>query len=454
MPARDATAPDPLSTAPGPVGAGDASAWRRLAWLALVLAAVYFSVHGVCRAIGYDQDLNVGYAAGRVWLAGGNPYDPAALEGELIDQGVAGDAQASSLSWRLNVYVPVTLPLFVPVALLPWTAAKLLLIAANVVAVLLVVWGLRRMLRWRWNDTRALWLLAFVLALSPVHGTVATGQTGLLALLAVVGAALAEGRTHHASAGGGYGVATALKVQMGLPFVGYVLWRRRWPALMVAAGVLAALTAISVGRMEVAGVDWLATWRDNLALTSGTGGINSPDTTNPDRFALVNLQYILAAVIDDRLVVELLTFGLVGIGAMVLVSRIRGRYPARELLALSVVGVLCLLITYHRYYDAVLLALPIAWAIAALGTNLRFHGITVLLLSATFLVPFQTAMVAFAEAGLAPDWITASPLWSVGLLALHVWALILMATVLLSAAGRPPAAFERTAIAGEPPPGA
>ena len=118
----------------------------------------------------------------------------------------------------------------------------------------------------------------------------------------------------------------------------------------------------------------------------------------------------------------------------------------QELLALSVVAVLCLLVVYHRYYDAVLLAVPITWSFTALhGAHWR-EGVAVLLLSADFILPFQTALHAMQQEQLLPAWLTGGPLWGV-LITQHVWALVLMTLVLLLAAAREPAESAATSPA-------
>ncbi len=133
---------------------------------------------------------------------------------------------------------------------------------------------------------------------------------------------------------------------------------------------------------------------------------------------------------------DVITVGMVGVGALALVWLIRGRHPREELLALSVVAVLTLLVTYHRYYDAVLLAFPIAWGFRALTTGRWRQGSMVLLLSADFILPVQTNLRDMQLSGVFPGWLTGNAIWDTVVLAQEAWALVLIALVLLWAAVR------------------
>jgi hypothetical protein len=118
------------------------------------------------------------------------------------------------------------------------------------------------------------------------------------------------------------------------------------------------------------------------------------------------------------------------------VALIRGRYPRDELLALSSVAVLTLLVTYHRYYDAVLLVLPLVWGFSAIGSARRVQAVTVVLLCAVFILPVPSNLFDLQQAGALPAWVVQHPLWESFVLTHQVWALILMALTLLWAAAR------------------
>jgi hypothetical protein len=377
-------------------------------------------------------DLAVGFSAAHAWLLGNNPYDVAVLKHDLL---VAGgtDSVIGQLDQLRNVYFPTTLPLFAPIALVAWPQAALLWLALNVVAALFIAFGLCRLLGWRLGSTRALTLSLFILALAPLRTTMVIGQTALAATAALVAAMLLERSGRRIPAGVAYGLAMAVKVQIGLPFFAYLLWRRRWATAAAAGLVVACFTVLSVVRMQAAGVPWLQSWFANLALLSGPGGLNDPGQLNPERYSLINLQYPLRSLFSGD-VVDAITFGAVGVAAVAMVWLIRDRRPRAELLALATVAVLCLLVTYHRYYDAVLLALPIAWAFSTLATPRWREGAAVLVLCADFLLPFQTKLHDLQLKGVVPARLADSPFWDTVLVAQQAWALVLLVLVLLWAA--------------------
>jgi glycosyl transferase family 87 len=402
---------------------------------ALLLAIAYFAWRGVWRGVQNSGDLAVGYSAGRAWLLGHDPYDAAVLASDLSQAGGADIARSGLLDWLQNVYFPTTLPAFAPLAVASWPAARLIFLALNIGAVLFVGIGLVRLLGWRPASTRALALMAFLLALAPVHTTIASGQTAIVATAALVAAVLLEREGHWNWSGLLYGMATILKIQIGLPFVAYLAWRRRWVAGSIAGALVAGSTLLAVLRMHAAGVPWVSSWLTNLSALAGPGGMNDSSLQNPDRFSLINLQILLFNVIPDVDWVNVLTLGLVAAAALSLVCLIRG-HDRQQLLALSVVAVLALLVAYHRYYDAVLLAFPVAWGLSALASTRRREAAAVLLLSADFVLPFQSALHELEQDQRLPAWLTGGPLWENVLLIQHVWALVLMTLVLLFAAAR------------------
>ena len=195
---------------------------------ALILAVGYFAWRGVGRALTESGDLAVGYAAARALVFGHDPYAVVALKQELLQADGVGVAASGLLDGLLNVYFPTTLPVFVPLAWAAWPLARVLMVAINVAATLVIAFGLVRWLGWRAKATRSLALMAFVLALGPIHLTLALGQSGVVATAGLVMAMLLERSGRYRMAGALYGLATAVKIQLGLPFLAYLVWRRRW----------------------------------------------------------------------------------------------------------------------------------------------------------------------------------------------------------------------------------
>jgi hypothetical protein len=406
---------------------------RLLALLVVCIAVVYFAWRGVVREWLDSGDFAVAFGGGWAWLVGSDPYGVTVLEQHLAAAG-ASDRFVTQLETLRNVFAPTTLPLFAPIGLLPWAPAVLVWLLVNVASTLAIAFGLAWLLDWPLRSTRAILLVAAVLALAPVHSTMASGQTGLAATAALVLGVVAQRRGSTPWAAVLYALAVAFKAQIGLPFLVYLAWRR-WRTAVLAAAILAGATAVAVGRLALAGVPWLASWSANLALLSGPGGINDPGPLNDDRYSLVNLQYplhtFLPAWAGDQV-----TYLVIGWAIALMVWLHTDREPRFDLLAMSTVAVLALLVTYHRYYDAVVLAFPIAWAIENVRSPRRPQAIILLVLAADFVLPAQTALHDAEVRGLVPDWLIANPIWDGVLLAQHSWVLVLMAITLLWAAWR------------------
>jgi Glycosyltransferase family 87 len=421
---------------------------RAVAFAAVLLAGVYLAWRGIWRSGVESGDLAVGYSAARAWLGGQNPYDAGILAGELARAG--GDpGTVSNLSDQLrNVYFPTTLPVFVPLALLGWPEARLLGLGLNVAATLFIAFGVVRLAGWSMTSTKGLALTAFVLALAPIHTTIAFGQTGILATAALVAAMLAEREKRPRFAGLLYGVAAVIKIQIGLPFLFYLIWRRRWAMPATATLVIVASTLVSVVAMQAAATSWSSTWLANLGWLSRPGGINDPGPLNPDRFSLLDLRYPLRTIIDNGIAVDLLTVGVIGVAALVYIWARQGRDARPDLLSLAFVAVLGLLVTYHRYYDAVLLAIPLAWAGSVLGTVRRREGLVILVLCADFLLPMQSILHDLQLTGTLPGSVTDGAIWTTILLSQHAWALVLMAFCMLLAATKERPVLGSASVAG------
>ncbi len=406
-----------------------------VAGIAVALALGYLAWRGIWRSGSESGDIAVAFAAGRSWLLGHDPYAVPTLVQDFAAGGGAGMSPDHFEQLR-DVWFPTTLPALAPLAVLGWSQAMLAGVALNVAASFFIAIGTVRLAGWAVVSAKGLLLIAFILAMAPLQTTIAFGQTGILATAAIVAAMLAERVERPWLAGVCYGLATVIKVQIGLPFFAYLLWRRRWAMPIAAAIVVGVFSAVAVIRMAVAQVAWADSWSANLAWLSRPGGVNDPGPLNIDRFTLLDLRYPLRSLLDSGPAVDVITVVLIGLAAVAFVLVHRGRDARPDLIALAFVAVLGLLVTYHRYYDAVLLVVPIAWACSVLWSPARWMGVLVLLFSADFLLPLQTILHEAGAAGWLPGAWTTGPLWTAVVLAQHAWALVAMAVVLLAAAVR------------------
>ncbi|MEQ1729368.1 MAG: hypothetical protein ABL982_13410, partial [Vicinamibacterales bacterium] len=104
-----------------------------------------------------------------------------------------------------------------------------------------------------------------------------------------------------------------------------------------------------------------------------------------------------------------------------------------DLLEASTIAVASLLPIYHRVYDAALLLLPVCWVFSDRRPETKRHRLAALLLTAPFLVPGSTWLEMQAASGRIPAWMIEQRWWTLLVVPHQVWALLLLALVLLSA---------------------
>jgi hypothetical protein len=292
----------------------------------------------------------------------------------------------------------------VPLALLPWQAAKVVWLLANLALTAAMVLWLIRLAGLPWPGTGAIVLAALVLALAPIHTCLSLGQLALAAAALLVGALYVRRTSHTWLEGALLALAGLLKPQMVAIFAVYWLHRRRWGPLAVAAGLTLAVTAVAVGRLQLAGTgEWFASWQANVQACFRGGAC---DYAAPGQARIfLNLQHPAYAILGDRTAATVVAWAftvgclLAGFAAW---RRVRGRDGGDDLLALALLAVAGLLPVYHVFYDAAILVLPLAWAVRSLGTPLRPYAIAAIALILPFLVSGAAALVSLAAAGRLP----------------------------------------------------
>ncbi len=409
-----------------PSDSSRAGRWVLLGLLALAFA--YFLYRGPIRAWQHTIDLNTFYSATRAWLEGTNPYETANL-GAILRQ--AGGTVTPALS----VNPPQTFVLLAPWAVLPWGLAEASWTILNVVLVVACLWLAMSLAGLSAREPRGLLFLIFAVALAPFHTSIAQGQLTIAVTLLVLGVLWGQVHRRPSVSGLCLAIAISLKPQMAVLFLALLLFRAQWRPFAIAIGALAVITVIGVGRLAIAGVDWLPTIEGNLASLT-RGGINDP--TGPTAYLMINLQVLLHLLVPGQsaTVLDVATFTVVaGLGAAFLVALRRRDDPPAQLLLFSGFAVLNLLILYNRIYAATLLILPLAWVFSPERPRRCLPEAVVVALSVTvFLVPGAAALGSVTlPAAVRP--LTTSALWPWVLLH-EIVALIVVAVALLVAAWR------------------
>jgi hypothetical protein len=274
-------------------------------------------------------------------------------------------------------------------------------------------------------------LVGGVIALYPYAAGFALGQLAVASVTLVVISIERIESANEKQGGMILGVAALLKPQIAVPFIVFYLLRGRIRPALIAGAICVAALGLGVGWLSLNGVDWLTSWTANRIAETRGGGI---DPTGPTSAQMVDFRPLLAALFSGR-TLEWVGVAVAGIGGGILYVVGRKLSRAYELLLLANVAVLLLFAGYHRFYDAAVLSLPLAWAIAAASRGAPFKrpAIAAILCCSPFFFPGAWALQKWSNEGTIPPRLAASFVWDAVVLRHQIWALIALECVLLFA---------------------
>jgi len=406
---------------------------RIILWILILLAAGEFVVRGPVRYLQEPSnwnDLSQNYTASKLWLKGQSPADPRNFVALWKQE---GHSRLELDDIRTHLAPPLGgLVVLAPVAAVPWAIAKplwlgiLLLSFAATVAALALTSG------FRWNEPRTLAVVAGSLALAPFHTGIASGNSSILVIALSALAIWAAHRGRDVASGVLFGLACALKPQIGAFLVLYYLVRRRWRLFTIAVACTTALTLVSALNLQMRDGSWVQDYVHNAKGFVTANHIDDFTTANPSRFTLINLQVPFFAITRHSRSANLLAFGATALLLwMWMYCVIGSRKNMPELLSLAAISVITLLPVYHRFYDAALLALPLCWCVDHVLGSSRTIARGALLLMVVFLFPGTAFLQQLDVQGRLPAWLTHSFLWETVVVPHETWALLLLSLVLL-----------------------
>lgn len=398
--------------------------------LALLLLAfgVLFVVRGPVRGISGSADLTHLYAASALWLEGGNPYDGQQCIERMRQAGYPNPKIVQHGSY----YPPPSLATLAPLGLMSWESARLAWLVLSLIAAGAMVWAAASWLQVK--DPAARWVTAslLVLAWGPVATTLSLGQLSLVAAAsALVGLVLID-RGHAWLAGLLIGLGCLIKPQLGLGFLLLIAFRRDWLALACGAGLVLLMTAVGVGRFMLTAPDWYQSLLANFSDDTTGGQAIDASMSGINRFHMIDIRPVFHLVLPGGLVspAALLTVGLLASLALWRLLRVGLRREA--LLATAGVGLLMLMPTYHRYYDAVLL---VPLLVLIVNTLMRQRGdrlmIVIGLAVLPLFFPLPALLAALDERGAIPSWLAASWAWRHVVMIHQPWCLLIAAITLV-----------------------
>jgi len=431
----------------------------------ILLAAVEFIVRGplrFSRSLDFNDFVSP-VVQTRAWLNGADPYEPASLMQFWPSDIQRPDfLRSDSVSGTLIVkrgiptaYPPTSFVLLTPFAVIPsWRVSAPLWIGlcAAMFAGMLVA-------MWRFGDfasqtNHGYLLIALVLGLAPFHTGFAAGSIAIL-VVPLCALAFFWAQNWKVVSAVLTAVVIGLKPQIGLPLLFYFCLRKQWKLTWVSLSVLVVIAVAAITRLAISHTPWLSNYAMDNTVLLGQGSLGDFTELNPLRFGLINCQVLTYVIFGKRSVANLAGFSVAGflglawlylffrtpvsrtLVSRTLVSRtLVSRTPELEgeTLAASALFVISLLPVYHRFYDASLLIFPLIWACLALRNfPERRHGIIALVLIAPFFIPGGTVLQQLTANQRIPVSIGQSWWWRVIIMPHEIWALLLLAVVLLSA---------------------
>ena len=417
---------------------------RIILWILIFLAAAEFVVRGPLRYLNERSnwnDLSQNYTASRLWLQGKSPADP---ENFVALWKQEGHSRLDLTDIRTHLAPPPGgLVVLAPVAALPWRAARICWMLILLISVAGTVWSLIRTAGLPWNDPRALAFVGACLALAPFQTGLASGNTSVLVIGLCALAIWAAHERREILAAILFGVACAVKPQLGAFLVLYYLLRRRWLLFSFAVATTLALNLVAILYLQLRGASWLQGYIQNAHGFVSANHIDDFTTLNPARFTLINLQVPFFSITGDSSSANWLAFA----ATTLLVCAwaywtVKKRERASELLCLGAVSAIALMPVYHRFYDAAILSVPLCWCL--LNAFEKASARRALLLMAPFLLPGAAFLQQVAVHGNIPDAVAGSWWWNCLVMPHETWLILAIALVLIHAikSSSPPAPAE------------
>jgi len=406
----------------------------------LLASFAEFSIRGPLRLLyggtGWNDFLSP-YIQAKAWMHGDDPYSAQSLVKWWPSDNprppfVDAEAATGKLETKRGMPSPYPLTSLVLISLfaaLPWQFAVLVWSALSVAAVIVAAIALLVICGCRLSEMRSQIFLVVVLAFAPLHTGLATANPVVLTVSLIAGVLWANHTGREKIAGVLLAMAICLKPTIAGGLLLYYLLRRRWSVVVTTCATAAAIVLVGISRLAVAGVRWIPSYLENSRRMFATGSVDDFTQAAKLRFNMINSQIFFGGFFSNAPTANLLSrlLGVLLLGCWIwLCFR---RRTSLGLLEISAVSVLSLIAVYHRFYDAILLILPLAWSL--LLTKKRSALFATLAITMPFLFPGPILLSNLADSGRIPLTVTSSWWWNAIVLPHEAWDLILMTFLLL-----------------------
>jgi hypothetical protein len=404
----------------------------KLAILLTVLAFAEFLVRGPVLAMHKQgNDMAAPYIAAIRLMHHQDPYKyPGVLEEWVArgaDPGIGLDASA-----QRPIYPPTALPLFFPLALFRWVAARALYVLLCTALYTLLVLRFSALVNTTWHSSRRWFFLAFALGLAPMHTAIRLANPSAITCILFLLSLLLAHEENDAGAALLLALCLCIKPTIGPPALLFFLLGKRWKLLSLCAGFVAAISLFTLAFLAPVGRVWLLHLRENTTYLFSYDGAASFFGPNP---ACINLQMPFYAIFHSIPLANVLawtTASLLALWWLMILRKSHAHDPQKSWLLLSAISLIGLLPIYQRTYNTGIILLALLFVFRHPKS---FQARAVLALSTVFLLPIHTILVMNVAFHI-PHAFRLSKLWVAGFLCLEPWIIVAIVILLLHAASQ------------------
>jgi Glycosyltransferase family 87 len=415
--------------------------WRHiLVGILLIASVLQFAVRGPLRLLhggtGWNDFLSP-YIQAKAWMHGDDPYSAQSLvkwwppdnpRPPFVDV-EAATGKLETKRGMPSPYPLTSLVLISSFAALPWQFAVSLWDGLSVAAVIIAALALLTIGGCCLSEMRSQVFLAATSALAPLHTGLATANPAVLAVSLTAAALWASHTGRKKTAGILLAVAICLKPTVAGGLLLYYLVRRYWSIVVTTCAAAAAIGLIGSTRLALAGVQWIPSYLENSRRMFAVGSVDDFTNAASLRFNMINSQVFFSGFFSNASISNLLSRVLAVMLLGCWIWLCFRRRTSSGLLEVSAISILSLIAVYHRFYDATLLTIPLAWSL--LIARKRSALLATLATIAPFFVPGSTMLADLAGSGRIPASITSGWWWNAVVLPHEAWDLILMAFLFL-----------------------
>jgi hypothetical protein len=417
--------------------------------LLIVLSLAKF-VHDVRWLTFPVNDLTTPWVASKAFVAGKNPYNDI-QEFERIWAATRVSSTTGGVDYKRILelypmgYLPSAFPLVAALTPMPWREAVYVYLAGSISLFVAMLLMLARKLEMPWSDLRKMYMMAFALAMAPLHSGIHQSNLNTLTIALLGMGVVFLPRRPYLS-----GIALALgfcmKPQVAFLFFAYPWLRRKWKTALTGLVACAAISSSSLLWMHFHHIEWFGAYRESVTKFSLPGGANDFYGPGSGKFEMVNLQVLVFQFTHSQNASAVVSWAAFLLLAMVSAFLISARLSEKnEGLGVAIISVLTLFPVYQRIYTAALFIFVLYWAV----DNWRLRSAKAALL---LMLPLLLPLVAMTQVGALRGFVERHDLdshflWNAVVMPHAIWIELFLVAILLAVLYRAPSIRRTTSTA-------